>query len=53
MDSVLKKYLNIGVSGNAVNGNIDNALLFCGADAYKINKIKNVKEIIDELTSQI
>lgn len=38
---------------NAVNGDIDNALLFCGADAYKINKINTVKEVIDELTSQI
>lgn len=38
---------------NAVNGSIDNALLFCGADAYKINKIKTVKEVIDDLISEI
>ena len=38
---------------NAVNGNIDDALLFCGAEAYKIDKIQTVKEVIDELTSEI
>ncbi len=38
---------------NAVTGDIDNALLFCGADAYKIDKIQTVKEVIDELTSEI
>ena len=38
---------------NAVNGDIDNALLFCGAEAYKINKIKTVKKVIDELISEI
>ncbi len=38
---------------NAVNGDVDNALLFCGAEAYKINKIQTVKEVIDELTSEI
>lgn len=38
---------------NAVNGDIDHSLLFCGAEAYKINKIKTVKEIIDELISEI
>ena len=38
---------------NAVNGDIDNALLFCGAEAYKINKIKTEKKVIDELISEI
>ena len=38
---------------NAVNGDIDNALVFCGANAYKIDKIQTVKEVIDELTSEI
>ena len=38
---------------NAVNGDIDNALLFCGAETYKINKIKTVKKVVDELISGI
>lgn len=38
---------------NAVKGNIDDALLFCGADAYKIDKLKTVNEIINELVSEI
>lgn len=38
---------------NAVNGDIDDALVFCGANAYKIDKIQTVKEVIDELTSEI
>ncbi|MDY2736027.1 NAD(P)H-dependent flavin oxidoreductase [Intestinibacter sp.] len=38
---------------NAVNGDIDNALIFCGSDAYKIDKIQTVKEVVDELTSEI
>ena len=38
---------------NAVKGNVDDALLFCGADAYKIHELKSVKEVIDELTCEI
>ena len=38
---------------NAVKGNVDDALLFCGADAYKINELKSVKEVMDELTCEI
>ncbi|MGN1033315.1 MAG: hypothetical protein ACI4PU_07595 [Intestinibacter sp.] len=38
---------------NAVNGDIDNALVFCGANAYKIDKIQTVKQVIDELTCEI
>lgn len=34
---------------NAANGDVDNALLFCGADAYKANRIETVKEVIDSL----
>lgn len=30
----------------AANGNVDEALLFCGASAYKENKITTVKEVI-------
>lgn len=38
---------------NAANGNIDDALLFCGADAYKVTELKSVKEVIDELISKL
>ena len=33
---------------NAVKGNIDDALLFCGANAYRADKLEHVKDIIDE-----
>ncbi|KHD36527.1 2-nitropropane dioxygenase [Clostridium acetobutylicum] len=36
---------------NAVNGNVDEALLFTGAKSYKIDKIVKVKELINELIS--
>ncbi len=32
---------------NAVEGKIDDALLFCGADAWKYNKMSTVKEVIE------
>lgn len=38
---------------NSVNGDIDNGLIFCGENAYKLNKITTVKELIDELTLEI
>lgn len=34
---------------NAANGDLDESLIFCGANAYKIDKITTVKEIFDEL----
>lgn len=34
---------------NAANGDIDNALLFCGAEAYKAERIETVKEVIEAL----
>lgn len=34
---------------NAANGDLDNALIFCGENAYKITKISTVKEVIDDL----
>ncbi len=34
---------------NAANGDVDNALLFCGAGAWKAEKIETVKEVIDSL----
>lgn len=34
---------------NGANGDIDNALVFCGENVYKIDKISTVKDIIDEV----
>ena len=34
---------------NAVKGNIDEALIFCGSNAYKINKIVSVHSLMEEL----
>lgn len=34
---------------NAAKGNIGEALLFCGSDAWKAEKIETVKEVIDSL----
>lgn len=33
---------------NAAKGNVDDALLFCGANAYRASKLEHVKDIIDE-----
>lgn len=38
---------------NAVNGDVDNGLIFMGKNGYKINKIISVKELMDELMSDI
>ncbi len=34
---------------NAVKGNVDNGLLFCGAKIYHANRIETVKEVIQDL----
>ncbi len=34
---------------NAVDGNIDEGLVFCGENAYRLNKMTTVKEIFEEL----
>ena len=34
---------------NAANGNIDHALLFCGAGAYRAEKLETVQEVMDSL----
>lgn len=34
---------------NAVKGNVDNGLLFCGAKTYHANRIETVKEVIQDL----
>ncbi len=33
---------------NAAKGNVDDALLFCGANAYRAEKLEYVKDIMDE-----
>ena len=37
---------------NAVKGNIDDALVFCGSNAYRINKIVPVHDLIQELVQE-
>lgn len=37
----------------AVKGDVENGLLFCGENAYRINKIVSVKEIFNELKSEL
>ncbi|MBA5851688.1 nitronate monooxygenase [Clostridium sp. cel8] len=37
---------------NAVKGNVNEALIFVGANAYRINKIVKVKDLIKELVSE-
>ena len=37
---------------NAVKGNLDKALLFCGSNAYRCNKMETVKEVIQALFEQ-
>lgn len=37
---------------NAAKGDVENALLFCGAHAYKAKKIETVKEVIDSLMTE-
>lgn len=36
---------------NAAKGNVDDALLFCGANAWRAEKIEHVKDIMDEFRS--
>ena len=37
---------------NAAKGKIDDALLFCGANAYRATKLEHVKDIMDEFCPQ-
>ncbi|WP_373898880.1 NAD(P)H-dependent flavin oxidoreductase [Haloimpatiens sp. FM7315] len=37
---------------NSVNGEISKGLVFCGSNAYKINKIVSVKELMKELIKE-
>ncbi len=43
-------YCITGALIRAAKGDTENALLFCGSNAYKVDKITTVKEIMDELT---
>ena len=36
---------------SSVKGDVDNGLVFCGENAYKVDKIITVKELLDELTN--
>lgn len=38
---------------NAVNGNLDEALIFCGENAYRLNKMTTVKELMNELMTEL
>ena len=38
---------------NSYFGNVDNGLIFCGQNAYRIDKIVSVKELISGLLSQL
>ena len=38
---------------NAVTGKVDDALLFCGANAYRATKLEHVKDILKEFSSNI
>ncbi|MDD5098383.1 MAG: nitronate monooxygenase, partial [Candidatus Pacebacteria bacterium] len=37
---------------NARNGDLENGLVFAGANAWKINKMTTVKDLINELVSE-
>ncbi|SHJ69122.1 NAD(P)H-dependent flavin oxidoreductase [Hespellia stercorisuis] len=37
---------------NAAEGNVDQALLFCGAYAYRATRIETVREVMDSLTGR-
>ncbi len=38
--------------GNAVLGNLDEAVVFCGSNASRVNKIISVKELMDEIVEE-
>ena len=42
-------YCITGALVRAVKGDVDNSLVFCGANAYRLDKIVKVKELIEEL----
>lgn len=38
---------------NAVNGNLDEGLIFCGENAYRLTKMTTVKQLMSELVTQL
>lgn len=38
---------------NAVKGDIDNGLIFCGSNAFKVDKLVSVNELMSELVAEI
>ena len=38
---------------NAAEGNVDDALLFCGSNAYRSTKIETVPEVMKELCGEV
>ncbi|MDP4090448.1 MAG: nitronate monooxygenase family protein [Bacillota bacterium] len=38
---------------NAVQGDLDNGLIFCGSNAYRVDKIVSVKELMDDLVREL
>lgn len=47
-DPVKTPYCITDALVNAVKGKVDDALLFCGANAYRATKLEHVKDIMDE-----
>ncbi len=38
---------------NSVRGDVDNGLIFCGSNAYRVDKIVTVQELMDELSAEL
>lgn len=38
---------------NAVNGDLDNGLIFCGSNAYRTDKLVHVKDLMDDLKTEL
>ena len=38
---------------NAAEGDLDHALLFCGSNAYRCDKIETVKAVLEDLTGEV
>lgn len=38
---------------NSVTGDVDNGLIFCGENAYRLNKMTTVKQLINELVDEL
>jgi NAD(P)H-dependent flavin oxidoreductase YrpB (nitropropane dioxygenase family)/3-hydroxymyristoyl/3-hydroxydecanoyl-(acyl carrier protein) dehydratase len=47
-----RSYCILRVLENARNGDLDNGLVFAGANAWKIDKMTTVKELMDELVNE-